>query len=69
MRPARVAIGAALLVVVGGGVALAVQQSDSACERYKAAAERTDYASFEQEQTAQAQALAECMAEEARGNP
>lgn len=53
------------IIVLGGGVALAVQEDDTACERYRAAVERQDYAAFEEAQRAQADAAAECMAEEA----
>jgi hypothetical protein len=58
-------VAATALVLVGGGLALAVQQRDTACERYEAAVARDDYASFEEQQGELAKALAECMAEEA----
>ena len=54
------------LLILGGGVALAVQEDETACERFRAAAERQDYASFEEAQREQATTLAECMAEDAQ---
>lgn len=62
------AVGATGVVVLAGGVGVAIQHNDTACERYTAAAERKDYVSFEQEQAALAKGLAECYAEEAKGN-
>lgn len=59
-------VGAAALVILGGGVALAVQNDETACERYRVAAERQDYASFEEAQREQATTLAECMVEQAQ---
>lgn len=53
---------AATAVVVGGG--LAVQQRDTACERYRST-QSAQYESFEDQQRAQATTFAECMAEEA----
>ena len=61
MRTAVVVGAVALVALVGGGAAMATQDSDSACDRYAAAAERDDYASFEAQQREQAVTLAECM--------
>lgn len=58
-------VGALALLVLGGAIALVVQQRDTACERLEAVAGRDDYASFAEEQEVQARAIAECMAEEA----
>ena len=62
MRTA-VVVGAVALVALVGGAAMATQDSDSACDRYAAAVERDDYASFEEQQREQAVTLAECMEE------
>lgn len=65
----RLVVGALALVILGGGIALAaVQENETACERYRAAAERQDYTSFEEAQREQAKALAECMAEDAQSS-
>ncbi len=65
----RLVVGVVAAVALGGGVALAVQEDATACERYESAAEREDYSSFEAQQRAQAEALAECMAEQDESAP
>lgn len=64
-----VVVGVAAAVALVGGVALAVQNGESACERYEAAVERDDYPSFEEQQREQATTLAECMAEKDQSAP
>ncbi len=69
----KAAVAAASVVVVAVGTGVAVAQRDTACERYQAVATEVERAedqgrsdiTFEESQRRQAEALAECMEEQA----
>ena len=62
----RFVLGALALVLLGGGAAVAVVSDKTACEGYADTVARAQHLPFAESQRVQADALANCYAEQAR---